>query len=105
MRRFSSRCHFRVRRFDQLCRGAWHRNDSGRPDILHELSGIDRADLTESATFLELGHDSLFLAQFSAKIEERLEIQSPVLLPSGALATLPWLNHSRHEPVLPISPD
>jgi amino acid adenylation domain-containing protein len=42
--------------------------------ILHELSGIDPANLRESVPFMELGLDSLFLAQFRTRIEERLGV-------------------------------
>ncbi|MCO6509298.1 MAG: amino acid adenylation domain-containing protein [Aridibacter famidurans] len=39
--------------------------------LFHELSGIETADLDESATFLELGFDSLFLTQASQAIKAR----------------------------------
>ena len=37
--------------------------------ILQELSGMRPSDVDESATFLEMGFDSLFLAQFSRRLE------------------------------------
>ncbi|QQS42022.1 MAG: amino acid adenylation domain-containing protein [Acidobacteriota bacterium] len=39
--------------------------------LFHEMSGIDTADLDESATFLELGFDSLFLTQASQAIKAK----------------------------------
>jgi amino acid adenylation domain-containing protein len=43
--------------------------------LLHELSGIDQADLDESATFLELGFDSLFLTQASLSIQNAFDVK------------------------------
>ena len=42
--------------------------------ILVELSGIRQSDLTDSATFLEMGFDSLFLAEFSRKLETEFQV-------------------------------
>jgi amino acid adenylation domain-containing protein len=44
-------------------------------NLLHELSGIDLADLNESATFLELGFDSLFLTQASLSIQNAFDVK------------------------------
>lgn len=49
-----------------------------RPDVaaslkalFHDLSGVEAADIDESATFLELGFDSLFLTQASQSIQSK----------------------------------
>ena len=42
--------------------------------ILQGLSGISQSDLSSSATFFEMGFDSLFLAGFSRKLEAEFGI-------------------------------
>ena len=51
--------------------------------ILFELSGVTSTELETSATFLEMGFDSLFLAEFS----RRLENEFGVAVDFGQLAT------------------
>ena len=42
--------------------------------LFHDLSGVETADLDESATFLELGFDSLFLTQVSQSIQSKFNV-------------------------------
>ena len=60
-------------------------------DILHELSGLDRATLLGSATFIELGFDSLSLTQVSQLVlrEFRVRVKFRHLL--DTLPTVPAL--------------
>ncbi len=44
-------------------------------EIFHQLSGIDKNQMNEQATFLELGFDSLFLTQAVAKIKKKLPVK------------------------------
>jgi len=44
-------------------------------DLFHDLSGIETADIDESATFLDLGFDSLFLTQASLSIQNRFAVK------------------------------
>ncbi|MEM9823455.1 MAG: aminotransferase class III-fold pyridoxal phosphate-dependent enzyme, partial [Bacteroidota bacterium] len=44
-------------------------------DLFHDLSGIELAELYEDATFLELGFDSLFLTQATAKIKKTFKVK------------------------------
>ena len=48
---------------------------AGLREILLELSGFDLHELDASASFLELGFDSLFLIQFSSSIKNELGVQ------------------------------
>ncbi len=48
--------------------------DARLRDILAGLSGVKRSDLSDSATFLEMGFDSLFLAEFSRKLETEFAV-------------------------------
>lgn len=43
--------------------------------LFHDLSGVEIADLDESATFLELGFDSLFLTQVSQSIQSKYSVK------------------------------
>ena len=43
--------------------------------LFHDLSGIETADLDESATFLDLGFDSLFLTQASLSVQKRFAVK------------------------------
>lgn len=43
--------------------------------LFHDLSGIETAELDESATFLELGFDSLFLTQASQAIQTKFGLK------------------------------
>ena len=73
--------------------------------IIHELSGLDPAELDVNATFLELGFESLFLTQATGEFQNKLDVkitfrqlfeETPTLdslaayvdgeLPAGALA-------------------
>jgi acyl transferase domain-containing protein/glutamate-1-semialdehyde aminotransferase len=54
-------------RADRLCRELKR--------ILHELSGIDEDRIDTSATFLELGFDSLFLAEANAAFKKRFGVR------------------------------
>jgi len=56
--------------------------------ILHELSGKATADMPESATFLEMGFDSLFLAQFSRKLKTEFGVAVNFGQLADKLATL-----------------
>ncbi len=42
--------------------------------LLRDLSGIETSDMDESATFLELGFDSLFLTQVSQSIQSKYHV-------------------------------
>ncbi|MEP7075451.1 MAG: amino acid adenylation domain-containing protein [Acidobacteriota bacterium] len=42
--------------------------------LFHDLSGVESNDLDESATFLELGFDSLFLTQVSQAIRTKFDV-------------------------------
>ncbi len=44
-------------------------------NLFHDLSGIALADLDESATFLDLGFDSLFLTQASLSIQNKFGVK------------------------------
>ena len=44
-------------------------------NIIHDLSGIDVADLDVNATFLELGFDSLFLTQANAEFRKKFNVK------------------------------
>ncbi len=44
-------------------------------DIFHQLSGINKDQLHDSTSFLELGFDSLFLTQAVAKIKKQLPVK------------------------------
>ncbi|WFU79136.1 amino acid adenylation domain-containing protein [Bradyrhizobium sp. CIAT3101] len=44
-------------------------------DVLHELSGLDVGSADETATFLELGFDSLFLTQVAQALQQKFEIK------------------------------
>ena len=44
-------------------------------NLFHDLSGIETVDLDESATFLELGFDSLFLTQASQSIQSKFDVK------------------------------
>ena len=44
-------------------------------DILEDLSGIKKANLDESKTFLELGFDSLFMTQVSLAFQKKFELK------------------------------
>ncbi|GMU95633.1 amino acid adenylation domain-containing protein [Ignavibacterium album] len=44
-------------------------------DILEELSGINKSELDESKTFLELGFDSLFMTQVSLAFQKKFDIK------------------------------
>ncbi len=62
--------------------------------ILQELSGVRPSDVDESATFLEMGFDSLFLAQFSRRLETEFGVSVDFSQLADQLATLSAL--SRH---------
>ena len=62
--------------------------------ILQELSGVCPSDVDESATFLEMGFDSLFLAQFSRRLETEFGVSVDFSQLADQLATLSAL--SRH---------
>ena len=47
-------------------------------DIVHELSGIERASLDAQATFLEMGFDSLFLAQANTRFKRQFKVKLSV---------------------------
>ncbi|MGH9945854.1 MAG: amino acid adenylation domain-containing protein, partial [Pyrinomonadaceae bacterium] len=42
--------------------------------LFHDLSGVEIADIDETATFLELGFDSLFLTQVSQSIQSKYSV-------------------------------
>ncbi|MEM1320999.1 MAG: amino acid adenylation domain-containing protein [Bacteroidota bacterium] len=44
-------------------------------EVFHQLSGIPQSEMDDHATFLELGFDSLFLTQVTAKIKKKLNIK------------------------------
>lgn len=44
-------------------------------DLINELSGIDSTGIEESASFVELGFDSLFLTQFSSACQSRFGVK------------------------------
>lgn len=52
-----------------------HAIESRFADLLREKSGFDLADLDRTATFLELGFDSLFLIQLSQTIRKRFAVK------------------------------
>lgn len=44
-------------------------------EILQELSGINKSELDESKTFLELGFDSLFMTQVSLAFQKKFDVK------------------------------
>ena len=44
-------------------------------NIIHNLSGVDKADLDVNATFLELGFDSLFLTQANTEFRKKFDVK------------------------------
>jgi amino acid adenylation domain-containing protein len=44
-------------------------------DVLEELSGIQKSELEESKSFLELGFDSLFMTQVSLAFQKKFEVK------------------------------
>lgn len=44
-------------------------------DILEELSGINKTELDENKTFLELGFDSLFMTQVSLAFQKKFDVK------------------------------
>lgn len=44
-------------------------------DILEELSGINKSELDETKTFLELGFDSLFMTQVSLAFQKKFDVK------------------------------
>jgi amino acid adenylation domain-containing protein len=57
--------------------------DAGRPEriiamlkaILHEMSGVNLADISATASFVEMGFDSLFLTQASQSFQNKLGVK------------------------------
>ncbi len=60
--------------------------------LFHDLSGIETADLDESATFLELGFDSLFLTQASQSIQTKFGVKVAFRQMLDDLSTLETLS-------------
>jgi amino acid adenylation domain-containing protein len=57
-------------------------------DVLHELSGIDTAQLDPGASFLEMGFDSLFLTQVNLAFQKRFGVKITLRMLLEELSTL-----------------
>ena len=54
------------------------RVDEQLTSILADLSGLDEAALDPTATFTDLGFDSLFLAQFNSQVRRQFGVRVPL---------------------------
>lgn len=60
--------------------------------VAHEVSGIDPAAIDPSATFLDMGVNSLLLIQFSQAIQDRVGVEIPFRLLCEELSSLDALS-------------
>jgi amino acid adenylation domain-containing protein len=72
--------------------------------LFHELSGVESSDIDDSATFLELGFDSLFLTQASQAVQTRFGVKIAFRQMLEDIATLETLSEYVEENLPADSP-